>query len=412
MSHDETVMQQHRSQLLQLYRIALTAVSGESAVRHFLQRHPMRGACSLVAIGKPAAAMAKGAQQALGERLRRGLVITKQGHADPQLDRPGWLQLESSHPIPDERSLAAGEALLQFLAELPQGEPLLFLLSGGASALVEVLPPEMSGEQLRELNRWLLASALPISEMNAIRKRLSRIKGGKLIPYLQGRPCLQLMLSDVPGDALPVIGSGPLLVERYSAPITAALPPWLQTLLAGAPPIAVNQSENIESHIIASNDLARDALVAETRRSGLNLINQPGHFQGDVLELAVQFCETVLSGPQGLYLWGGEGSVLLPAHPGRGGRNQQLALAAARYLAGHDNVVLLAVGTDGSDGPTEDAGALVDGGTVQRGEWEGLDALAALEQADAGRFLEASGDLVHTGPTGTNVMDLVIAWKW
>ena len=377
-------LSKRRNQLLQLYQSALKAVSGETAVARFLQQHPTVKTCSLIAIGKAAAAMTKGAEKALGDHLRSGLVITKYGHSDPSLSPSIFQQLESSHPIPDESSLVAGDTLLQFLDELPEDEPLLFLLSGGASSLVEVLPPEMSLEKLAQLNSNWLASGQDISEMNAKRKQHSQIKGGRLVPYLKGRPCLQLLISDVPGDVISVIGSGPL----------------------------INEANDIESHIIASNDQARDALLARAHQMGVEAFNHPGHFQGDAEELAAQFCDEMLNGQVGLYLWGGESSVVLPEKLGRGGRNQHLALAAARYLSGHENVLLLCAGTDGSDGPTEDAGALVDGGTVQRGEWEGLSAIDALELADSGRFLEASGDLIQTGPTGTNVMDLVIGWKW
>jgi glycerate 2-kinase len=408
----ESVLQQRRTQLLQLYRVALDAVSGEAAVTRFLHDYPINEQYSVVALGKAAAAMALGAQRTLGDKLRAGLVITKRGHTDMRLDTGRISQLESAHPVPDASSLLAGHALLEFLASLPAEEPLLFLLSGGASALAEVLPPGMSAGQLAELNQWLLGSGLTISEMNGIRKRLSSIKGGKLIPYLKGRQCLQLLISDVPGDELSVIGSGPLIHDTRSAPITTLLPQWLQSLMDHQPISETCERPNIDSRLIASNDDAREALVMAAQQMGIDTHNHPGHFQGDAETLAAQFSEELLHAPVGLHLWGGESSVVLPGHPGRGGRNQHLALAAARYLVGHDNLLLLSAGTDGSDGPTEDCGALVDGGSIQRGEWEGESALDALEAADAGRFLEASGDLIQTGPTGTNVMDLVIGWKW
>jgi hydroxypyruvate reductase len=405
-------LQQRRNQLLHLYQTALTAVSGEAAVLRYLQHHPINETFSLVAIGKAAAAMAKGAEKALGGRLRSGLVITKHGHGDPSLDNTKFVQLESSHPIPDEQSLLAGTTLLEFLAHLPEGELLLFLLSGGASSLVEVLPDEMNTDQLEDLNRWLLASGLPIDAMNAVRKRLSRIKGGKLLPYLNGRRCLQLLISDVPGDDLSVIGSAPLIPETHPQPIPPSLPLWLSALMALQRQTEVTEVTNIESHIIARNDLAREAVNDAAQQMGVDTINHQGHFQGEARELAAQFSEVLLNGPAGISIWGGESSVVLPEQPGRGGRNQHLALAAARHLAGHENVLLLSAGTDGSDGRTEESGALVDGGTLQRGEWEGMSISDALQAADAGRFLEASGDLIQTGPTGTNVMDLVIGWKW
>lgn len=405
-----------RTQLLQIYQAALQAVAGDRAVAAWLQANPLEGEWALVAIGKAAAAMARGAHQALGNRLQRGLVITKHGHGDPRLDPAGFIQLQSAHPVPDESSLAAGEALLQFLEELPADVPLLFLVSGGASALVEVLPEGMDAGRLAELNHWLLGSGLPIERMNAIRKRLSRIKGGRLAAHLKGRRCVQLLLSDVPGDEPAVIGSGMLVPDTASeAAAEVELPSWLDVLLQSAEPTPSADApffRTIETHIIAGNEQARRAAAARAGELGVTVHDHPDHFQGDALLLAERFSDELLGGAPGIHLWGGESSVRLPAEPGRGGRSQHLALAAARHLAGRDNVLLLAAGSDGSDGPTGDGGALVDGGTVRRGEEEGSSAAEALARCDAGSFLEASGDLIETGPTGTNVMDLVIGWRW
>ncbi len=405
-----------RTQLLQIYRSALQAVAGDRAVNAWLSANPLEGEWAVVAIGKAAAAMARGAVQGLGRQLNRGLVITKYGHGDPSLDPARFIQLESAHPVPDESSLVAGEALLDFLDDLPEGLPLLFLVSGGASALVEVLPEGRDQAHLSELNRWLLASGLPIKEMNAIRKRLSRIKGGRLAAYLRGRRCVQLMISDVPGDEPAVIGSGMLLPSTLEpSSLEGEIPSFLHDLLRMALPEP--QADDpvfrmIESHIIADNEKARRAAEAKAVALGIAVHDHYGHFQGEVVELAGRFCRELLDGKPGITLWGGESSVRLPANPGRGGRNQHLALAAARHLAGRRNVLLLAAGTDGSDGPTEDAGAVVDGETVLRGEREGMSAAEALSRFDSGSFLELSGDLIETGPTGTNVMDLVIGWRW
>jgi hydroxypyruvate reductase len=201
-------------------------------------------------------------------------------------------------------------------------------------------------------------------------------------------------------------------MQPEPVPITTPLPQWLQSVIDSQQLTPMHHVAHIDSHIIASNELAREALAASVQQQGITTHNHLGDFQGDAAELAAQFVAQLQEGPAGLYIWGGESSLVLPEHPGRGGRNQHLALTAARYLAGHDNLLFLAAGTDGTDGPTEDAGAVVDGGTIQRGEWEGESATDALQRADAGTFLEASGDLIQTGPTGTNVMDLVVAWKW
>ena len=405
-------VRQHREQLLKFYQQALRAVSGEAAVERFLQQRNLNEPCSLIAVGKAAPAMALGAVKALGDKLRSGLVITRQGYSDPRLNIDHIRQIESAHPIPDASSLHAGGVLLDFLQQLPAGEPLLFLLSGGASALVEVLPEKMSVEELAKMNRWLLASGLSIHEMNIVRKRVSRIKGGKLLPMLHGRTTLQLLISDVPGDDLMVIGSGPLIVHSVPEAVTPSLPPWLQSIIDELPQDGVESHQHVESHLVAGNELARKAVLQAAQKLTIPVYDHPGHFQGDAALLAKEFCRVMEAGPAGIYLWGGESSVVLPEEPGRGGRSQHLALHAAQQLAGRDNILLLAAATDGSDGSSEDAGAVVDGQTLSRGEDEGFGLKRALQQADSGSFLEASGDLIQTGPTGTNVIDLVIGWKW
>jgi hydroxypyruvate reductase len=341
-------------------------------------------------------------------------VITKYGHSDPRLQGETWRVLECGHPLPDENSLAAGATLLEYLDSLPDGLPLLFLLSGGASALVEALPEGLDLTALERVNNWLLGSGLAIGEMNTVRKRLSRIKGGRLARHLRGRRCLQLLISDVPGDDPATIGSAPLYPATEGA-LPENLPDWLMHLLEGsetAPVAADSVFDTIETQVIASNDQARHAAAQAAAAMGLTVTDYPGHFQGRVEQLATKFVAELSTSAPGLHLWGGESSVVLPPGPGRGGRNQHLALAAACLLAGRERCLLLAAGTDGSDGPTEEAGALVDGMTVKRGEEEGMSAEKALLEADSGRFLEASGDLIETGPTGSNVMDLVIAWSW
>jgi glycerate 2-kinase len=405
---------QRRQQLLTIYQAALRSVNGERAVEGYLQQHPLQGEWAVVAIGKAASAMAMGAQVALGSQLHLGLVLTKYGHMDPRLDGTLFQVMESGHPLPDEASLAAGETLLSYLDTLPDDIPVLFLLSGGASALVEALPEGVMPAELERVNNWLLGSGLAIKQMNSVRKRLSRIKGGRLARHLGGRRCLQLLISDVPGDDPATIGSG-LLYPSADEFLPDTLPDWLQALLQHgeeAPVPGDSLFDSIETHIIASNDLARQAVLRAAQGMNLEVYDHPGPFQGQAEALAVEFVQALLQGEAGIYLWGGESTVRLPASPGRGGRNQHLALAAARMLAGHGNILFLAAGTDGSDGPTEEAGALVDGATVKRGEEDGGSAVRALARADSGTFLEASGDLIETGPTGTNVMDLAIGWKW
>lgn len=404
----------NRRQLLRIYRSALEAVSGRRSVREALGARALAGPVHLIALGKAAEAMAAGAFDQLNGVIARGLIVTKAGHADLAAWRGRPVQLlESAHPVPDERSLAAGQALLEFIAATPPTEQCLVLLSGGASSLVDVLPPGADIADLQRLNRYLLASGQDIHAINRLRRACSLIKGGRLAQRLAPRPVLALLISDVEGDDPAVIGSGPL-TPSTDAPVRAAeLPAELQHLLVAQPVPQPGEASfaRIEQEIIASNAQALAAAAERAQALGLAVHRQPEFLRGEAAELGASLAQHLLRAPPGIHLWGGEPTVTLPPHPGRGGRMQALALAAAQVLAGQDDVLLLAAGTDGSDGPTEDAGALVDGGTVARCRAGGQEPAQALAAADAGSALAASGDLLSTGPTGTNVMDLVIGWR-
>lgn len=403
-----------RRRLLDGYAAALAAVDGRAAVRRALGAEPVPRPGLLVAAGKAAPAMARGALDALEGAAPPGLVVTRHGYADPALGGTGLEVLEAGHPLPDEASLHAGRHLLELLEAAPRG-PVLVLLSGGASALLEAVPPGVAAADLRRLNEWLLASGLDIVAMNRLRKAVSLLKGGRLARYLGGRSVRQLLISDVPGDDPAVIGSGPLVPDPAAgAPWPAGVPAWVADLAApvpAPPPAADPCFRGVETRIVARNRDALEAAAVRARSQGWVVHGHEEPLSGEAAETGRRLARAVMEGPPGLHLWGGETTVVLPAQPGRGGRCQTLALAAAQELAGRDDILLLAAGTDGSDGPGQEAGALVDGGTVARGEREGFSAVDRLQGADAGTFLEASGDLIQTGPTGTNVMDVVLAGK-
>jgi glycerate 2-kinase len=340
----------------------------------------------VAAVGKAATAMTLGAHDALGAALRHTLIITRDEERLEELRAltapEVWL---SAHPVPDERSLAAGARLLGWVRELPGGAHPLFLISGGASSLVEVLEPPATLQDLEQLTRQGLASGVDIAALNARRVALSRIKGGRLSAELHGRAARALFVSDVPDDDPRVIGSG---------------------LLGPAA-----DGDRIERQVVANVDHAVAAVAALAQELGLS-VHAPGRrFAGSATRLAARFAHELRLADAQLAVWGGESTIQLPAQAGHGGRNQHLALAAARLIAGHGDLLLLAAGTDGIDGVSADAGALVDGETYARVAIAGLDADQCLERADSGRALAASGDLVHTGPTGTNVGDLVIGLK-
>jgi glycerate 2-kinase len=331
--------------------------------------------------------MALGAREALGTAIERALVITKDGHvAPPVAGIPGVEILESAHPMPDERSLAAGARLLRWVDELPEYVEPLFLVSGGSSSLVEVLEEGTTFADLERLTSEGLAAGIPIGELNARRARHSLIKGGRLTARLNGREARALFISDVPGDDPAVIGSG----------------------LLGPAPEGIDR---VERAVVASIDHAVEGVAAAATDFGLAAEPSLRRFDGDVMRLAVRFAHEIHLSTVEVRVWGGESTVQLPEHPGRGGRNQHLGLAAARLIAGHPELLLLTAGTDGTDGVTDDAGALVDAETCARLSLVELDADTCLRRADSGTALAASGDLVHTGPTGTNVGDLVIGLK-
>lgn len=419
----------HRKNLLAIFDKALQAVNGSTCVRDYLLEHPVARqpqSLYLVAIGKAANAMTFGACEIIPAQIKRALVITKAGHGDASLFKSlpvTWR--ESAHPVPDQRSLEAGAVLLSFIRDTPPDAHFLFLISGGTSSLVEVLPDGMTLAALGEVNEWLLASGLDIHHINCVRKAMSCIKGGRLAVDLAGRTADVLLISDVPGNVLANIGSGLLVADDENAPRLSDIhmPPQIRALIKtapAAPPANHPCFARIKTHIIASNEVACYAAESHAKELGYTVHRHAGIITGDAIEVAHTQVRILKEGVPGVYIGGGETTIQLPPQPGRGGRNQSLALAVAQEIAGCGNIVFLAAGTDGSDGPTHDAGAIVDGATIIRGIAHGIqrgqnecgdDAASYLMRADAGSFLAASGDLITTGPTGTNVMDLLLGLK-
>ena len=404
-----------RRLLLDGLRAALDATGGRESVRRRLAAERDLAPRFAFAVGKAAPAMMAGAFDALGTGIERALVVTKHGHAGDVLDRGSPVEVvESSHPVPDDSSLAAGRALVDFVDAIPAGADALALVSGGASALVEVVPEGFDASDLARVNEYLLAAGYPIGAVNRVRKRISRIKGGRLAQRLAARRTLNLAISDVPGDDLKVIGSG-LLVFHSSEDITIDgldLPPWLTAMGHRAPPLSGEEATSrVRTEIVARPAAARAAAAAAYRAAGVDVVEHRNLLDGDAPETGRRIGREITHEKPVAHVWASETTVTLPPDPGRGGRCQSLALAAALEIRDCPGACVLAAGTDGTDGPGEDAGALVDAGTVARGMTAGLDPERRLRAADAGTFLEASGDLVHTGPTGTNVMDLVVALK-
>jgi len=376
-----------RRVLLELFDAALRAVDGRACTARFLRDAKLPAPVAVFAVGKAASAMAMGARDVLGDALHSMLVITKHGHSDPDLDRgPRVLQLEAAHPVPDERSLAAGAELESRLAGLPPDVFPLFLVSGGSSSLVEVLNEGVSLGDLRTLNERGLAAGWDIAALNAERVKLSRLKAGGIARLLGARRALALFISDVPTDDPGVIGSG--LLGRAGTGV-----------------------DFIERHIVGSVDTAVRTVVEAAQARGLAIEARAHRFDGDAAAVAEEFLAALRATHADGLVWGGESTVTLPEIHGRGGRNTHLALTIVRKLNRGERLVVLAAGTDGTDGPTSDAGAVVDEQSADRATLAGCDVERAWREFDSGSALEAAEDLVHTGPTGTNVGDLLIGIK-
>lgn len=410
-----------RRDLLDIYAAGVEAVDGRSHVARFIQDELLGdGAWNaypvyVISIGKAAARMAAGAFDVFGSNITSALIVTKFGHCEPLFtDTASVRCFEGAHPVPDTASFRAGELLIAFLDAAPASARFIFLISGGASSLVELPPVGCDANHVVRIHRWLLDAGLPIRSMNRVRKRISRLKAGRLAIHLRGRETVNLLISDVPEDDPRVIGSG-LLTEHSQTDIDVSdihLPPWMTTVLANPPALAgASAFAAIRTEVIAWPGLARAGAAALAVKRGYHVKVHDYLVQGDASAVGERIALQVLADVPGVQIWSSEVTVTLPPAPGRGGRCQSLALAAAITLAGQERVYLLAAGTDGTDGPSTVTGALVDGGTVQRGRRVDWDAAERLAAADAGSFLAVTHDLITTGPTGTNVMDLLVSLK-
>ena len=373
--------------------------------------------------GKASAAMASAAEEILGDLIAEGAVVVKDGYAAPT--RRVRVR-EAGHPVPDARGQQAATALVDLARGAGRDDLVLVLVSGGGSALTPAPAPPITLAEKQVVTRRLLAAGATIDELNAVRKHLSLFKGGQLARAAAPATVVSLILSDVIGDPLDVIASGPTapdsttftdalrVLERRG--VTSDTPPAVRARLeAGArgeieetPKADDPTFERVTNLVIGNNEVVVEA-AAEAARS----LDYRPHvltcgLQGEAREIARELVARArhLEAPACLVA-GGETTVTVRGG-GRGGRCQEFALAAALELAESEPLVVLAAGTDGTDGPTDAAGALVDAGTVARGSAAGRDPRRALEDNDAHPFLAAAGDLVVTGPTNTNLLDLYI----
>jgi len=373
--------------------------------------------------GKAAAAMARAAEAQLGDRISAGLVVVKDGYAVPTRRVE---VVEGGHPVPDARGERAATRLLELAATAGPRDLVLFLVSGGGSALTPAPPPPVTLAEKQAVTRALLAAGATIDDLNAVRKHLSRIKGGQLARAAAPAPVITLALSDVVGDRLDVIASGPtapdpttfadaLDVLRRRGCLTEAPRAVRERLEAGArgdipetPKPGDPLFAGVTHMIIGTNALVADAAVAEARRRGYATELLTRALTGEARDVARDLVARARRlPPRSCLVAAGETTVIVRGR-GRGGRCQEFALAAALALEPGDALTILAAGTDGTDGPTDAAGAVVDTGTVKRGAATGMNAAAALADNDAYHFLKESGDLLVSGPTNTNLLDVYV----
>ena len=389
------------------------------SVKKALENHVFSGNIYLIAIGKAAWTMAEAACEFLGDRLKSGIVITKYGHSKGSLPRIEII--EAGHPLSDNNTLRGTKKAVALAEKLGAGDELLFLVSGGGSALFELPRDGIELEQIIDLNNQLLACGAGIVEINTIRKRLSKVKAGRFAQIASPASVFSVVLSDVVGDRLDSIASGPAapdlstvedaqkVIARYNLKLTQLQ----KTYLLDETP---KQTPNVKSVVTGSvrtlcasaSQAAKDlgytpiilttSLDCEAREAGRFLSSIAADTHKGIS--SIQKPAAIIAG--------GETIVNLQGK-GLGGRNQEVALSAAKGISGLEDVLIFSLGSDGTDGPTDAAGGIVDGSTLERLQGKGIDIDQVLAENDAYHALEAIGGLICTGPTGTNVNDVCVA---
>jgi hydroxypyruvate reductase len=438
-----TTVEHMRQQAVEIFQAGLRAADPQEAIRQHVQvtgeilqidhsrfdlTHYDR--ILVVGAGKAVAPMAKALEELLGDRITNGIIVVKDGHGLP-LQRVQTC--EASHPVPDERGVRGTEAILTLAREAGERDLIICTISGGGSALLIAPPPGISLEDKQATTKLLLACGATIHEFNTVRKHLSRAKGGRLARVAYPATLVSLILSDVVGDDLDVIGSGPTVPDsstfRDAAQILQGYGIWDQVAPSVHDFIQKGVDGDIEdtpkskdvgfkrcsSVLVGTNLQAMLAASAEAERLGYHTLILSSKVEGEAREVAkfhAAIAKEVRSSghpirPPACILFGGETTVTLRGD-GRGGRSQEFALAAALALEGEDHIVILSGGTDGTDGPTDAAGAIVDGETVARARAKGLDPKSYLQRNDSYVLFRHLNDLLMTGPTRTNVMDLCI----
>lgn len=406
----DKIMREHADTII---RAAIEAVQPDEAVKRALSGHQFSGRIVLVAAGKAAWQMAKAAYDCMGEAINDGVIVTKYGHVMGPISH--FTCVEAGHPVPDENSFSGTQKALDLVSGLTSRDTVLFLLSGGGSALFE--KPEIPGEELQDITGQLLACGADIVEMNTIRKRLSLVKGGRFAKACAPAHVFSIVLSDILGDPLDMIASGPACPDSTTCAQAKAIAEKYHLRLSGQAARCLEKEtpkelDNVTTQITGSVRqlcaaaadactalgyepvLLTDQLTCQAKEAGSFLASILRTHEGNGRKLA--------------FLAGGETVVQLTGH-GKGGRNQELALSAASGISGMRHAAVFSVGSDGTDGPTDAAGGYADGDTYSELREQGIDIYQTLQENDAYHALQKCGGLIITGPTGTNVNDVAVA---
>ncbi len=376
----------------------------------------------LVAIGKAASAMASAASEILSDPLSGGIVVSKY----PTENNLDHLSLHlAGHPVPNEHSSAAGEAILELLSQTNENDFLLFLISGGGSALITAPVDGVSLADLQKLTALLLSSGARIDEINILRRALDRVKGGGLAQAAYPAQFASLLLSDVVDSPLETIASGPTvpnpttnadalaILEKYDL-LKQIPPPILAALKKTQKDAAKKDISTQNTYIIGSNRISAEAAKERAIQEGFKAHILTTSLQGEAAEKGNELALHLLTAKEQplCLIVGGETTVSLGDSNGHGGRNQEMALAAVETLSGRENIMFITLATDGDDGPTDAAGAVVTGETFARAKELGLDLETHLREHNAYPLFNALGDLLKPGPTGTNVNDLIFLFSF
>lgn len=381
--------------------------------------------------GKASYTMAREIETILPNGIKGGTVVTKYGYKEKPLKTR---VLEAGHPVPDENSQKAGKEILRTAYEATDQDLVINLISGGGSALLCAPAEPVSLKEMQKTTDFLVASGATINEINAVRKHLSRVKGGKLAKAIHPARCVSLIVSDVVGDPLDVIASGPTvpdpstfddaysvlnkysLLDKVSKSVKGYISNSRNEKAGETPKENEFDNINVDNIIISNNDMATEAVAGRGKELGFSPLILSRMIEGESKEAGLFFAgilkdvvrtETPLA-PPALIVSGGETTVTLDNQGGKGGPNQEFALGAASKISGLSNVAVAAIDTDGTDGPTDVAGGIVDGTTTQRLTRKGLNLAENLSSHNSKVALEKINDAIRTGPTGTNVNDLRI----